>query len=477
MLLYIIPALFLITSCADDIENIDPKAAVTVPGVSLVSNAQRSLSNILTSTNVNNNPFRLYAQYWAETTYPDESQYIIETRTINRGFWDPLYRDVLGDLNEAKKVVTADPMFTTDPTVREKVRTNQLASIEVMEVYTWTILVDTFGDIPYSQALDINNVLPKFDDDAAIYDDLITRLNGAISQLDDTAEGLGEADLIYAGDVKMWIKFANSLKLRMGITIADADPTKAAALVQQAATNVFTSNEENAFLEYLSANPNTNPLYVDLIQSGRKDFVGADTFINRLIALNDPRIDEYFKPVKGTTTFKGGTYGTPNSYPANSAPGTMLESPTFPGTLLSYSEVEFLLAEAVERGFAVGGTAVDHYDAAVTASIVEWGGTQAEATAYLAQPTVNYATAAGTFKEKIGNQKWVALYNQPTQAWKEWRRLDAPALVKPAAAISEIPLRLPYPTTEANLNNANYKAAASAIGGDVVTSKIFWDTM
>jgi hypothetical protein len=143
--------------------------------------------------------------------------------------------------------------------------------------------------------------------------------------------------------------------------------------------------------------------------------------------------------------------------------------------LLSYSEVEFLLAEAVERGFAVGGTAMGHYNAGITASIMEWGGTEAEATAYIAQPTVNYMTAPGTFKQKIGTQKWLALYNNPVEGWKEWRRLDAPSLVKPALGISEIPLRLTYPTTEMNSNGENAEAASAAIGGNTVTSKVFWD--
>jgi hypothetical protein len=435
------------------------------------------LSNTINTPDYNINPFRFYAQYWAATTYPDESQYVIETRSINRFFWDPLYRDVLSDLNEAKRLITTDPFPNiADPAVKERVRNNQLAAIEVLEVYTWSVLVDTFGDIPYSEALNAENVLPKFDDDAAIYNDLFTRLDKAIGMFNTTASGLGTGDLYYGGDIAKWQKFANSLKLRLGMTIADVDAAKAKTLVEQAvAGGVFTSNADNAKLAYLAAAPNTNQLYVSLVQSGRADFVGANTLVDRMIANNDPRLNEYFKPVGTTTTFKGGTYGAPNSYANNSAPGALLENPTLPGMLLTYSEVEFLLAEAVERGFAVPGTAESHYNAGITASIEEWGGTVEEATAYLAQPTVAYATATGDWKQKIGVQKWVALYNQPTQGWKEWRRLDAPNLVKPAAAISEIPLRMPYPTTEANLNRTNYDAASAAIGGDIVTARIFWD--
>ncbi|RDC64486.1 SusD/RagB family nutrient-binding outer membrane lipoprotein [Adhaeribacter pallidiroseus] len=484
ILLFFIPALIFATSCKDldDYDNINPKAPQIVPGATLVSNAQRMLVNTINTPDYNINPFRFYVQHWAATTYPDESQFVIENRAVNRFFWNPLYRDVLGDLHEGKRIITNDPLSNiVDATIKEKVRNNQLATIEVLEVYTWAVLVDTFGDIPYTEALNIENVLPKFDDDAAIYSDLVIRLDKAISMFDPDQVGLGTGDLYYNGNVASWIKFANSLKLRLGMTLADVAPDKAKAMVEAAAPNVFTSNAEDTQLNYLSVLPNRNQLYESLVQSGRNDYVGTSTLIDPMIATNDPRLNEYFKTVPDSSFYKGGTAGAPNSYANNSAPGAMLENPTLPGMLLTYSEVEFLLAEAVERGFVLTGTAAGtaeaHYNKAVTASIAEWGGTEAEAEDYLAQSTIAYATAPGDWKQKIGYQKWISLYSQPTQAWTEWRRLDAPNLKKPELAISEIPLRLTYPTTEANLNATNYAAAAAAIGGDVVTSRIFWDKM
>lgn len=84
-------------------------------------------------------------------------------------------------------------------------------------------------------------------------------------------------------------------------------------------------------------------------------------------------------------------------------------------------------------------------------------------------------TAAGTYKQKIGTQKWIALYNRGFEAWTEWRRLDYPVLTAPADALSDIPVRYTYPVQEQNLNTANYDDAVSAIGSDKVTTKIFWD--
>ncbi|KUG06782.1 SusD/RagB family nutrient-binding outer membrane lipoprotein [Solirubrum puertoriconensis] len=472
LLLFCIPALLFTTSCVDSLEedfNVNPKAATKVPGTTLVSNAQRNLARTMVSGSVNLNVFRLYVQQWAQTTYFDESVYDINTRNINGAFWNALYRDVLRDLNEAKGLIQADN------TLNAKVKANQLASIEVLEVYAWSTLVNTFGDIPYTQALDFNKSQPAYDDDKAIYNDLINRLNTAIGQFDASAEGLGGGDLLYHGDVSHWVMFANSLKLRMAMTIADDDATKAKTMAEQAAGKVFKSNDDNAQVTFLDTPPNTNPLWEDLVQSGRKDYVGTSLFVGTLNDLKDPRLDEYFKPVGTTSTYKGGVYGVNNSSTNFSNPGPALEEQTLPGVLMSYSQVEFLLADAASRGFNVGGTVASHYNAGVTASILQWGNTQAEATAYLLQPEVAYLTATGSAKDKIGRQEWIALYNQPVDAWTEVRRLDSPKLTAPTGARSALPIRLTYPIAEQNVNGANYAAAASAIGGDKVESRIFWD--
>jgi hypothetical protein len=478
--LFLVSALLFATGCADNLTdyNVDVKNPAVVPATSLFSGAERSLARTITSTNVNLNPFRLYVQYWAETTYPQESQFQITPRKINQGFWDALYTGVLSNLNEAKNLVPNDQFATA------KVKTNRLACIEILSVYTWSVLVNTYGNVPYTEALDFNNTQPKYDDAKTIYTSLLTRLDAALTSLDPSAEGMGSNDILYyknnqaaGADIAQWVKFGNSLKLRLALTIADDDPGKASTLAAQAAPKVFDSNADQAQLQFTAAPPNTNPLWEDLVNSGRSDFVGSSYFIDTLKTLQDPRIGQYFQQAPTATGgYVGGTAGSANSYNRNSAPGVRLEDPTLPGILLSYSEVEFLLAEAAARGIAVGGTPASHYDAGVTASITYWGGSQNNATTYLAQPTVAYATASGAdYRQKIGFQKWIALYDQPVQAWTEWRRLDAPALAKPGDALTAIPLRFPYPTVEQNLNGANRDAAASAIGGDAVTTKIFWD--
>jgi len=469
-LLIILLPLIIFAGCRKDLTslNSDPKNPQNVPSYTLFTNAQATLSNTLQSSNVNLNIFRLIVQYWTEATYTDESNYDLGTRQIPRGIWNSLYRDVLRDFEESKRLIPRD-ISNADQ------QKNQLAIVDIMEVYTWYYLVTTFGNIPYTEALNIGNPFPKYDDQKTIFLDLLTRIDADITALNTSAPSFGKADIIYGGDVAAWKTFANSFKLKMGMTISDDDAAKAKTVVESAVAEfVFTSNSDNASFQYLSGPPNTNPIWVDLIQSGRKDFVATRTIVDTMESLNDPRVPLYFT-TDAVGGYSGGIPGSGNNFATFSKPSTTITAPDFPGLFLDYSEVEFFLAEAVERGFSVGGTAATHYNNAITASITYWGGTPAEATAYLAQPSVNYLTAPGTYKQKIGKQKWIALYNRGWDEWIEWRRLDAPVITAPPTALTATPLRFTYSVDEQNINKTNYDAAAAAIGSDVVTTKLFWD--
>lgn len=462
--------IILISSCKKDITSLnnDPKNPSLVFSWSLYTNAQKNLARTLASSNVNLNIFRLITQYWQETTYLNESRYNLTTRNINGNGWTALYRDVLNDLEASRKLIPTD-------VANEAVRKNQLAMLDITEVYTYYYLVTTFGNIPYTKAMNIDSVYPKYDDAKTVYNNLLSRLDADIAALNTSVEGFGSADIIYGGDIAMWKKFANSFKLKMAITIADDDAAKAKSAAEAAvAAGVFTSNDDNAKFIFKAAPPNTNPIWEDLVQSGRKDFVANSTIVTMTDSLNDPRMPLYFT-LDGSGGYSGGAPGRSSNYSTYSKPSEHITKPEYPHTLLDYSEVEFLLAEAEARGFSVGGTAATHYDNAVTASIVDWGGTTIDAAAYLAQADVAYATAGGTYKQKIGIQKWLALYNRGWDSWIEWKRLDYPQLLPAYRAVSDIPVRFTYPVNEQNYNTRNYTDASAAIGGDKVTTKLWFD--
>ena len=403
---------------------------------------------------------KMWAQHITAVTYLEGATYIPEFS------WAPLYRDVLKNLDASEEI-----LIQNEATGPEEA--NKLAMIEILKVYTYATLVEAYGNIPYSEALDFNNPTPKFDDAETVYLDLINRLSAAISNLDVSSPGFESADLIYDGNVENWISFGNSLKLRMGLRIIDVLPEIGAQAVSEALPNVISSNEENAVFDYLEEYPNTNPWWNFLVREGLEYYVGTNVFIETLNALDDPRRAVFFTPVDGE--FIGGEYGVVQNYHSFSREGKYFREPDLAVIFMDYAQVEFLLAEAAERGIAGVTDPEAHYNAAIRASF-EYYGVEELVDEYLAQPNVDYSTAEGPWQKKIGIQKWISLFDQGFEAWTEYRRLDYPQLSAPEVAESEIvPLRFLYPIGEQTLNGANYQEAAEAIGGDKYSTRLFWD--
>lgn len=465
----------LMTSCVSDSPTInnDQDKSYDVPAETLFTNAEKALTDQLVTPSVNQTILRYTSQYWAATQYNTEARFNITTRRIGDNHWNELYRKTLGNLQTSKEVVLA-----TGGDAKQV--QNKIALIEILQVYTFQILVDTYGDVPYTDALKVKEViLPTYEDDAAIYPKLITRLDAAIASLDTNAESFGSADFIYGGDVTSWKIFANTLKLKIGLNLADADAALSKSTVESAYNaGVILTNDQNAVFAYPGAAPMYNPIYANLVASNRNDFIASETIVNDMNTLADPRRPIYFTPM-ADGTYKGGLNGPTNLYANFSHVGLKLTAADFPALLAEAAESNFYLAEAAARGYAVGNTAEHYYNNAITASFENWG-IASEVAAYLANPSVNYATAPGaTFKEKIGRQAWIAFYNRPFEAWNSYRRLDFPAFVPPANAVAaadgEIPKRYTYPINEQTVNNANWQAASAAIGGNKLKTHVFWD--
>jgi len=511
ILMLVLP-IVLLTACVDKHEdwNIDQKRASVVPARTLFTNALKNVTDALTTPNVNNNNYRMFVQYWATTTYLDEPRYNMTARLYSQNLWNSIYRDALSDLKEARRLVEEDASLVAG------VKNNQLALIGILEVYCWNVLLNTFGDVPYSEALNPEISTPKYDDAAGVYDDVLSKLDASIAMLSTADASFGTADLLYNGSAAKWLKFGTSLKLKMGMLLADVNNTKAKSIVESAASNfanLIQAQADNARFPYISAPPNNNPISANLnpLFSSREDFVMANTIVNAmkrnyihdpgtgpdpahaysnpngfLTTVDDPRLSAYFTTAPaipaeawpaGQAQYRGGNYGFSNAYASFSHVSTPIIQPTFEALLMDYAEVEFLLAEAVERTYTIAsGTAEFHYNAAVTASIAYWGGS---ATTYLLDPQVAYTTATGTYKQKIGRQKWIALNNRGWDSWVEWRRLDAPTLLPPSGptipnALS-IPKRMIYPVNEQTVNGAKWAEAAANFNSDSPDASLFWD--
>ena len=466
-------ALVLINCTSDDV-NDDPNVAYNMAPEPLLTYAEKELSDYMTTPSVNENNFRLTMQYWQEVTYVSESNYNFTARNVSNNVWTDNYVNVLNNLNKAKELIEQYQPTASEQNAWPVKKQNQLAIIDILSVYTFQTIVDTFGDIPYSQALNYEKYpLPIYDDDTQIYEKLITRLKTDIHNLEEGEGSFGSGDIIYRGDIGKWKKFGNSLLLKLGIALSDVNPSLAQSTINDAISGgVITDETDNANFRYQEETPNFNPLFENIANSGRNDFFGGKPFIDFLNATSDPRRPQYFKDVHGE--YIGQAIGVPGVFSDFSAPGIFAYIPITPGKIMTSTEVAFYLTEAAAR-FGIGGSPDALYQNAVQASFLEWGLSAQQAQTYL----LNHPYDASNWKKSIGEQAWVAMYNHPVISWNFYRRLDYPILQAPPTAVAnaggKVPVRLQYPTLEATTNGTNYAKASAAIGGDKLTTKVFWD--
>jgi hypothetical protein len=475
------------SGCTKDISttiNKNPKATSDGIGTALFSYGQQQLANTINTTSVSTAPFRVISQEWTENAYTYEANYVLNYYNSPGGFWNVCYINTIHNLDQAKQNFPVGFLGTPG-----QLR-NDIIITDMMVIYTYYMLMATYGDIPYTQADNPTIPFPKYDAAATVYADLLTRIDTCIAGLDVSQPAMGAADEIYGGDVPSWLKFGASLKLKMAMLNALKDPTTTGKKVNEAiATGLFTSNADDALFTYDPASPvNSSPVWNALVYSHRHDFVPASLLVNTMTGWNDPRLPLYFTNYPANTNqYLGGTPGASNGYGQYSdfccaVNNSVLYSPSYPGPVLDYTEVEFYLAEAAAQGLITTGviTPTAYYDSAITSSIKFWGGNDIAAQAYLAQPSVAYATAAGTWQQKIGYQEFIANYDKNWDSWTDERRLGFPdidVVSVPLLASGNFPLRFYYPPNETTSNPTNTAAAAANLPGgqDVVSAKLFWE--
>jgi len=449
--------------------NSNPNGPVNVPPPSILPAA---LQNVLTGQ-VFNADFGYnvryggtWVQHFAMIQYPDEDRYIVRSGTC--GGCAMYY----GAAEDFKRMVDEGDTSSTP---------NWAAVGRIMKAYTFSLMTEAMGDIPYSQALQGESDSmrqPVYDSQQSIYDSLFSELTKASGEIDTSksAVGFSNGDLVYDGDMARWQRLANSLRLRLAIHIQKADPTKAQAEALAAFNaGVFTSNGDNAGLSYLSAAPDQNPVYTNHLT--RDDYGMSATLVDSMLSLNDPRLPIYAAP-----NDTGAYVGRPNGLLSTSpqAPAAKYVSrfgdywrttPAATMYFMTYAEVLLLEAEAAERSWIPGGSAQagTYYADAITASMQQWGIDGATIATYLAQSSVAYAGGPKGL-DQIATQLWIQLFMNGEEAWTEWRRTQWPPLMPGADAqvnagvLNGIPERMPYDDQEAVLNSENLDAAVARQG-------------
>jgi hypothetical protein len=485
-------ALVTAVACKTDLTalNQNPNSPTTAPAGPLFTSATRSSLQTLQNSFNTLSLTSLFAQHIAQIQYIDEDRGHIRPTTLNNLF-NGLY---VGPLEDYQKIIDGASTLpsTSGPAT-------------VMQQWVFQNLTDLWGDVPYSEALkgdaSTPNFKPTYDAQKDIYYGMLSSLTAASTSMagGNTAAdpGLGSSDPIYKGDVTKWIKLSNSLRARMAMRLSQADAAKAQAELTAAfAAGTFTSNADNALFKWPGDGIYDNPWAANF--ASRDDHRMSKTLVDTMNALADPRLKVYAQPTKADpTVYAGMQNGLDNTYTATyfnttSRPGAIFypgattygtfgtsAGKATPSYIMTYAEVSFIKAEAAMRGW--GGLnaaqAAGFYNEGVTASILQWGGTSAEATAYLAQPGVAFNPATGL--AQIGLQKWIALFTQGTEAWSEWRRTGYPASIVPGPRMySDAPgiaMRLLYPPSEQAVNQAGLDEAIARQGEDKTTTKVWWD--
>jgi len=503
-----------------DINDVNPNNAAAAPTKYTLSSALVGTANLVQGGNAD--VYENWMGYWTQSGgFTSSTTYVLYQLTSNNftGNFDNAYLN-LSNYNLLIKTAGSDPT-----------QAYFKAIANIMEAYVFQRLVDQYNSVPYSQAFIINSSFSyKYDEPQVIYNSITLKIDSAVALIKTNlandkstavyplnydvvfGKGLKSTDNAAKGAVEMagWIKFANTLKLKiyMRQTENGTPPTSATSAFSGYAATDFLPAGLDASVNpgYSNAADNQlNPYYFDVIGNAqasngtnttywRANSYGVNFYKNN----NDPRLGYIYVPIKGSggvatnpANVQGRAYGSTSGTESNTvisailgtgyAPGgTSTKGPGQDAILLSAFESLFLQAEARQRGYVSYSTADDLYKAAVTESFNFLGVANyaAAAATYVGQSNslTNYSLSPDKITTLI-TQKWAALNSvDPLESYSDWRRLgipkNLPVSIYPGNTAPHIPYRLPYPVNETSLNGANVPAGGT--GSDILTSKIFW---
>jgi hypothetical protein len=440
----------------------------------------------------------IVTQHHSKIQFVNEDRYLWGERN---GVWNSVY----GNMRDVQNILT---QVSGDST-------NAYHGIAlILKSWMFALATDAYGDIPYSQAAGgktQNVYTPKYDKQEDVYNGILADLKRANEILARSSTDV-KGDIMYgggSGSITKWRRLANSLRLRYLMRISKKKNVNAdmQAIAADATANpVFTSNSDNAELKYLASAPNQWPLYGSRVGSF-DEFRLSKTFSDRLTALNDPRLPVFGRPTQASVTagnpviqgipnglgdvaalnYNGGPQGVSRvgytfaCLVCNDA-GQAPPVPDAPrGLLMTYAELQFILAEASERGFITAGDAAAYYTNGINANFAYWRSVVPSSynidvtasSAYFTQSSVAYAGTVAEKLEKIALQKWIALYFNGLEAWFDWRRTGLPHIMPGADNLNDnkVPVRYPYPLSEQSLNGANRAEAVQRQGADDLNTR------
>ncbi len=417
----------------------------------------------------------LYVQHLGRNIYANEGDDYTVSEAVLLNNWQSFYND--SQLNFQRIITSTDEKGTAP-------NANYYGAALVMRTWVFSLLTDLFGAIPYSEALKGTAAepayTPKYDSQEAVYAGMLADLKLANEKLSVTGPAIA-GDILYNGDILKWKKFANSLRLRLANRQAAKKSAESKAIMKEILADptkfpLFTTNADNAALKCTTVLPSNNEWNQVMVQDGRTDWNLSKTLVDKLVALGDPRLGVY------GTQQKGVWLGVPNGLPDAIATTYLSTAATIgpaftkadaPEVIMTLSELNFILAEAAFDGDIDGGVAKaqEYFEKGIAASMTQYGVTA----------PADYLTKVGSLsREKIIDQKWIALFAQGIEAWTEYRRTGFPVLPArdPRAVFVNdgvLPTRLKYPGSETSLNKAKKDEGVTMnAGADDFKTKLWW---
>lgn len=448
--LCVVVSLSMLAGCVDDITDLNdnPNNPVDVPPEFIFPSAvvvgTYQLGGPL------NRPLSLWTQYFATAggQFQRIDRYDVATTTFNNQ-WNEMYAEALNDLDIMIGKTDELP--------------NYQAVALLMKVYFMQYITDLWGDVPYQEAFNgpEGNLDPAYDEQLAIYQNLIDQTETALALIDEDGAAITEQDFIYEGDMSKWTKFGNTLLLKLYMRLSEVDEAFASAGVQEILGGnrpLIESVADDAQLIFgTRGETNENPLSQQEFQRPL-DYGAGQTIVELMQSYDDPRIPVYFNRNQNGE-YSGVVNGNPDDLPTADDGSTLISqvgeffiqenSPVF---LLTYYERLFLEAEAAIRGWVNPGQAETLYNEAVTAAIAKYGADPGD---YLSEGSPASYDANPDKIEQLFLQKYIALYARGPEGFSEWRRSNVPELepAEEAVVTGQLPLRLPYPNSETTAND------------------------
>ena len=448
----------------------------------------------------------LYSGYIAATlgSTNHNGQYNFQEQWVNATF-DYAYTGIMAPWQSIHKIATEQELPEVD------------ALATIVKVEGMHRIADTFGPIPYVN-YGSSSLYDALD---LVYNKFFEELDNAIEVLSNYVNGnvdaklMSDYDCVYGGDVEKWVKFANTLRLRLAIRVSYANPTLAEAQAKKSMENMFGFIESKAERAELSHNSLEyhHPLHEIAYNFNSGDCRPGATIVAYLNGLNDSRISSYFTAADDGEYHGvriGITTSNMSNYQGNKISNLNINRASTPVVWMTAAESFFLRAEGALRGWAMGGDAKSLYEEAIALSFEQYGLPATDALSYAANasntPQAYTDPVDGTYSagavsnltvawqegdeyaeknlERIITQKWIAMFPSTVEAWSEYRRTDYPHLLpvvvnNSGGTIDDTKAkirRLWYPPSEYSGNRQYILEAVGMLGGpDNGATSLWWD--